>query len=116
MKRTAAVSALLGRRALHDRCVDRHQPLKKLDPKLNPVEHRRLRFWQLGGEPLGTTLNKFSEGLRLSAPRRGGRHQPVVDRRISRLQPNNDVTARGCSHAINSRPGWMWTLSVTTAP
>src|SRR5580658_6905765 len=24
---------------------------------------------KLGGEPLGTTLNKFSEGLRLSAPR-----------------------------------------------
>ena len=60
---------LLTRHPLHNRRVDRRQPIKKLALQLYRVEHERLRFWQLGGEPLGTTLNKFSEGLRLSAPR-----------------------------------------------
>jgi hypothetical protein len=69
VQRTAAVAAGLLCRALHNRRVDRRQPLKKLALQLYRVEHERLRFWQLGGEPLRTTLNKFSEGLRLSAPR-----------------------------------------------
>ncbi len=70
IQRTAAVPAWLLRCALHNRRVDPCQPLKKLALQLYRVEHERLRFWQLGGEPLGTTLNKFSEGLRLSTPRK----------------------------------------------
>jgi hypothetical protein len=69
MQRAPAVSAWLLGRPLHDRLVDRHQPLKELASQLERVEHLHLRSRQLGGEPLGTTLNKFSEGLRLSAPR-----------------------------------------------
>ncbi len=69
MQRPAAVAAPLLGRSRHDRPVGRHQPLEKLASEPNRVDHLHLRFSQLGGEPLGTTLNKFFEGLRLSGPR-----------------------------------------------
>jgi hypothetical protein len=45
MKGTAAVATGLLRRALHNRRVDRRQPLEKLALQLYRVEHERLRFW-----------------------------------------------------------------------
>jgi hypothetical protein len=50
--------------------VDLQQPLEKLASKLNLIEHRSPPVWTTGGEPLGTTLDKFSEGLRLFVPQR----------------------------------------------
>jgi hypothetical protein len=53
MQWAPAISTRLLGRPLHDRLVDRHQPLKELASQLERIEHRHLRSRQLGGEPLG---------------------------------------------------------------
>jgi hypothetical protein len=53
MQWAPAISAWLLGRPLHDRLVDRHQPLKELASQLERIEHLHLRSRQLGGEPLG---------------------------------------------------------------
>jgi hypothetical protein len=55
---------------LRDPRVDRHQPLEKLASKLDLIEHPLPPVSTTGGEPLGTTLDKFFEGLRLFVPQR----------------------------------------------
>ena len=73
-------------------------PQRTRIPSSNGSNIVHLRSRQLGGEPLGTTLNKFSEGLRLSAPR-GTRSKP-------RLGPSTHVAL------LNAREGFR---SATTA-